>query len=363
MTGTTSIAGMLGPLAKVLDEADVVEISVNADQTVWVERFGHDPAPWGVMEPGRTDRFIRWCATWSRASILAGQPIFSGRIPGTSHRIEALVPPAVEAPVFSIRRHRDRIIPLEDFLNTDPSAGCDPVAAGEPAGGAGCDQNAGTDRSAGRDPVAAQRPAGDAGSPASAGTDVEASPAIALAILDAAIAQRRNILIAGATGCGKTTLLNSCLDHLARIAPRTRLVAIEDTPEIRVSLDNALFLRTCETVSMDRLLVSTLRLAPDRIVVGEVREGKVLMTLIKAWNTGHPGGLSTLHANSAAEVLPRLSMLATEVMEGDPLPALMESLDTIVFLRRGRHRPVVETIVAMRANADGTRTLETVYET
>ena len=182
-------------------------------------------------------------------------------------------------------------------------------------------------------------------------------------ILSAAIADRRNILIAGATGSGKTTLLNACLDQLAHIAPKTRLITIEDTPEIRVPLKNTLGLRSSPDVSMDRLLVSTLRLAPDRIVVGEVREGAVLMTLIKAWDTGHPGGLTTLHANSAAEVVPRLKMLATEVLASDPTQRLMESLDMIVFLRRGRHRPVVETIIAMHTDAGGTRTMETAYET
>ncbi len=304
MTGTTSIASVLGPLARVLDETDVVEISCNPSQDVWVERFGHAPALWGTLERSQCDRFVRWCATWSSASITADAPIFSGRIPGMAHRIEALIPPVVEAPAFSIRRHRDQVVSLPEYIPQD-----------EPR-----------------------------------------------RLVEAAIADRRNILIAGATGSGKTTLLNACLLHLAQIAPDTRLITIEDTPEIRSPLKNGVALRACKTKPMDELLVSALRQAPDRIVVGEVREGQVLMTLIKAWNTGHPGGLVTLHANSGAEVIPRLRMLATEIMQTDQTRVLMECLDVIIFVRRGRDRPVVETIAALREGADSTRTLETTYD-
>ena len=355
----TAIADILGPLAQLLDQADVVEISVNADHKVWVERFGQEPEMWSLMNPAVTERFIRWCATWSQASILAERPILSGRIPGTAHRIEALIPPVVEAPAFSIRRHRDQVISLKDFLGPDKASAGDQASTGDMPSAVDPTRVRQEDLTLVRQEdltlVAAQNLPESASPGVDASTSVDASGETShlipvgspRRILSAAIADQRNILIAGATGGGKTTLLNACLDHLARIAPQTRLITIEDTQEIRVPLKNTLGLRSSPDVSMDRLLVSTLRLAPDRIVVGEVREGAVLMTLIKAWDTGHPGGLTTLHANSAAEVLPRLKMLATEVMASDPTQRLMESLDMIVFLRRGRHRPVVETIIAL----------------
>ncbi len=356
----TAIADILGPLAQLLDQADVVEISVNADHKVWVERFGQEPEMWSLMNPAVTERFIRWCATWSQASILAERPILSGRIPGTAHRIEALIPPVVEAPAFSIRRHRDQVISLEDFLGPDKASAGDQASTGDMPSAVDPTRVRQEDLTLVRQEdltlVAAQNLPESASPGVDASTSVDASGETSHLIpvgsprrlLSEAIADQRNILIAGATGSGKTTLLNACLDHLARIEPQTRLITIEDTPEIRVPLKNTLGLRSSPDVSMDRLLVSTLRLAPDRIVVGEVREGAVLMTLIKAWDTGHPGGLTTLHANSAAEVLPRLKMLATEVMASDPTQRLMQSLDMIVFLRRGRHRPIVETIVTMR---------------
>lgn len=304
MSEATSLAALLGPLADVLVEDDVVEISCNPSMDVFVERFGADPVLWGALDRPVVDRFIRWCASWSRFGLSETCPILSGRIPGCAHRIEALIPPVVEAPCFSIRRHSERVITLEEFLP---------------------------------DPLPRSR------------------------IADA-IAAKQSILIAGATGAGKTTLLNACLLDLNRIAPATRLITIEDTPEIRSPLINTVPLRTCDALGMDRLLVSALRQAPDRIVVGEVREGRVLMTLIKAWNTGHPGGLVTLHANSAAEVLSRLRMLSAEVFETDMTPVLLASLDMVVFLRRGRAAPVVETIAVTESVTDGTPRMETVYE-
>ena len=169
---------------------------------------------------------------------------------------------------------------------------------------------------------------------------------------------RKNVLIAGATGAGKTTLLNACLGEMERIAPETRLLVIEDTPEIRSPFRNSVALRTSDGVTMDRLLVSALRQAPDRIVVGEVREGSVLLTLVKAWNTGHPGGLVTLHANSADEVIDRLSLLATEVMAADPVPVLMQATDLIVFIHRDTGRPVLSSIRAAVRDPDGAIRLE-----
>lgn len=286
MNGATSLPQILGPLSDVLSEPAVVEISVNPCSTVYVERFGAEPARWGQLDRHRAEHFIRWCATMTGTGVTSDVPIFSGRIPGTPHRVEALLPPVVDGPCFSIRRHSEQVFTLD---------ACIPD----------------------REPRA---------------------------MIEVAIADKANILIAGATGSGKTTLLNGCLCHLASAQPQTRLITIEDTPEIRSPLANTVALMTSDTISMDRLLVSALRQAPDRIVVGEVREGKMLMTLVKAWNTGHPGGLVTLHANSAPEVMPRLQLLASEVLTTDPVPILLQATDMIVFLKRGHAQPELTSI-------------------
>ncbi|MBF9051915.1 conjugal transfer protein TrbB [Roseobacter sp. HKCCD9010] len=286
MNGATSLPQILGSLSDVLSESAVVEISANPCGTVYVERFGADPARWGQLDRHRAEHFIRWCATMTGTGVTTDVPIFSGRIPGTPHRVEALLPPVVDGPCFSIRRHSDQVFTLEECIpDREP-----------------------------RD------------------------------MIEAAIADKANILIAGATGSGKTTLLNGCLRHLASTQPQTRLITIEDTAEIRSPLANTVALMTSDTISMDRLLVSALRQAPDRIVVGEVREGKVLMTLVKAWNTGHPGGFVTLHANSAPEVMPRLQLLASEVLTTDPVPILLQATDMIVFLKRGHAHPELTSI-------------------
>ena len=304
MMNATSLADLLGPLADVLAAPETVEISCNPDGQVFVERFGAAPERWGTLDAGRTARFVRWCASWSATELAFDRPILSGRVPGTAHRIEALLPPVTDGPTFSIRRHRDTVPSLEECVPED----------------------------------------------------------VPREILQDAIAARKNILIAGATGAGKTTLLNACLCEMERMAPETRLLVIEDTPEIRSPFGNSVALRTSDGVTMDRLLVSALRQAPDRIVVGEVREGSVLLTLIKAWNTGHPGGLCTLHANSADEVIDRLSLLATEVMTADPVPVLMQATDLIVFIHRETARPVLASIRAAVRDADGAIRLEALHE-
>ena len=292
--------------AALLDDAEVIDICANPDGAVFVDRFGRGWSHWGTLAPRAAEEFLRWCATRTGTAITKAHPRLKGRIPGTAHRVAGLIPPVVEGPSFTIRRHSDRVIALEEYV-------CDPAPRG---------------------------------------------------ILARALAERRNILIAGATGSGKTTLLNACLEAVARIAPDTRLITIEDTPEIRSRLANRLQMHADDSTGMDALLTDTLRQAPTRIVVGEVREGHVLMTLLKAWHTGHPGGLVTLHANSAQEVMARLRTLAAEVMAADPTPALMQVTDMIVFVRRGTAAPEITTILTRRqAGQDGAIQLETAYET
>lgn len=308
MTAAERIIPLPDPFAALLDETDVIEICANPDGSVFVDRFGAGWALWGTLAPTDAESFLRWCATRTGTAITKEYPRLKARIPGTAHRVAGLIPPVVEAPMFSIRRHPERVIALADYIP-------EPVPRN---------------------------------------------------IVARALDERRNILIAGATGSGKTTLLNACLDEVARIAPDTRLITIEDTPEIRTRLVNRVQMHASDTTGMDALLTETLRHAPTRIVVGEVREGHVLMTLLKAWHTGHPGGLVTLHANSADEVMDRLWTLGTEVMAADPTPALMQATDMIVFVRRGSGAPGIATILTRPDRERGRSRdskLETVYET
>ena len=290
---TSEAEAILGPVYDLLNDCDVIEISMNADNDVWVARFGNRSRREVSWDAASAERLIRWCVSSSEGIIDSNQPIASMTVPGFSHRIEALLPPVVSAPVFSIRRHTDVVVKLDHFDWSD-------------------------------------------------------SANLAL-IARSFSAQRRNIVVAGATGSGKTTFANACLAVLAVYRDDERLVVIEDTPELRSGLPNTVYLRTSRTVDQQRLLISTLRLAPDRIVVGECRDGRAALTLLKAWNTGHQGGLTTLHANNASEVVSRLDMLCSEVAVTSQEKLIRSTVDLVVFLDRGAGRPVVREVLEVHS--------------
>ena len=260
---------------------------------MWVVRFASRSRRETSWDAASAERLIRWCVSNAGGIIDASQPIASMTVPGFNHRIEALLPPVVDAPVFSIRRHTDVTVKLDHFDWSD-SDGMGRIARSFSA-------------------------------------------------------QRRNIVVAGATGSGKTTFANACLAILAEYRDDERLIVIEDTPELRSRLRNTVYLRTSRTVDQQRLLFSTLRLAPERIVVGECRDGRAALTLLKAWNTGHRGGLTTLHANKASEVVPRLDMLCSEVATTSQEKLIRSTVDLVVFLERGTARPVVREVLEVHS--------------
>ena len=290
---TSEAVAILGPVYDLLNDCDVMEISMNAENDVWVSRFACRPRCEVTWDAASAERLIRWCVSSSGGIIDASQPIASMTVPGFHHRIEALLPPVVDAPVFSIRRHMDVVVKLDHFDWSDSN---------------------------------------DIGR-----------------IAHSYSAQRRSIIVAGATGSGKTTFANACLAVLAEYRDDERLVVIEDTPELRSRLRNTVYLRTSRTVDQQRLLISTLRLAPDRIIVGECRDGRAALTLLKAWNTGHRGGLTTLHANNASEVVTRLAMLCSEVAVTSQEKLIRSTIDLVVFLDRGAVRPVVREVLEVHS--------------
>ncbi|MVA12599.1 P-type conjugative transfer ATPase TrbB, partial [Agrobacterium vitis] len=201
-----------------------------------------------------------------------------------------LLPPVVSGPSFTIRRRASRLIPLDDYLKHKIM------------------------------------------------TEAQAS------VLRSAIASRMNIVISGGTGSGKTTLANAVIAEIIANAPDDRIVMLEDTAEIQCAAENAVALHTSETIDMARLLKSTMRLRPDRIIVGEVRDGAAL-TLLKAWNTGHPGGVTTIHSNTAMSALRRLEQLTAEASQQPMQEVIGEAVDLIVSIERtGKGRRVREVI-------------------
>lgn len=231
-------------LCAALDDSNVAEIMLNPDGKLFIERLGHGVAPAGEMSSAAAEMVIGTVAHALQSEVDSDQPIISGELPIGGHRFEGLLPPIVTKPAFTIRRRASRLIPLDDYVRTGVM------------------------------------------------TQIQAG------IIRSALEARLNIIISGGTGSGKTTLANAVINEIVGIAPEDRLVILEDTAEIQCAAENAVLLHTSDTVDMARLLKSTMRLRPDRIVVGEVRDGAAL-TLLKAWNTGHPGGVATIHSNTA----------------------------------------------------------------
>lgn len=281
----------LGPqIGQLLDDPGVIEVMLNADGYLWVDRLGNGMAAVGHMNPAQAESLMATVAATLHTTITRDNPILEGELPLDGSRFEALIPPVVTAPVFAIRRRASRVFTLADY-----------VAAGIM-----------TPR---------QRDA-----------------------LSAAVAQRRNILVVGGTSSGKTTLTNALIAEILHATPDHRLVILEDTAEIQCAAKNAVLLRATDTVDMVRLLRATLRLRPDRIIVGEVRGGEAL-SLLKAWNTGHPGGVATVHANSARAGLIRLEQLIAEATPA-PMPTLIATaVDVVVSIVKTAAGRRIEEVV------------------
>jgi type IV secretion system protein TrbB len=224
-------------------------------------------------------------------------------LPIGGHRFEGLLAPVVGAPVFAIRKRAARVFSLESYV---------------------------------RDKIM---------------TECQAS------VIRNAVENRMNIVVAGGTGTGKTTLANAVIGEIARLTPDHRLVILEDTAEIQCTAENAVALHTTDVVDMGRLLKSTMRLRPDRIIVGEVRDGAAL-TLLKAWNTGHPGGVATIHANNALSALTRLEQLTAEVSQ-NPMPEIIgEAVDLVISIGRTSKGRRVEDLLLVEGYQNGQYRIE-----
>lgn len=296
----------LGPaiLAALLEPA-VVEILVNPDGRLVLDRIGVGRQDTTVrLDPDACERVIRLVADYVGELVTRETPRLSGVLPVTGERFQGFLPPVTTGPAFSIRKRPSVIWRLEDYV---------------------------------RDGVMTERQA-------------EA--------LRKAVEQRRNLLISGGTGSGKTTLANALLAEPSFAADRVFL--IEDTPELQCAawdLVATLTRRYPVVIGVVDLVRDALRMRPDRIVIGEMRDGAAALETLKAWNTGHPGGLSTIHANSAPEALSRLEDLLAEVASGVPRRAIAQSVDVIVHIRRTSAGRVVDAVVDVRAGAGDDYTL------
>lgn len=278
--GARMLRSALGPnIGAWLDDPCIIEIMLNPDGRLWIDSHGDGLSDTGVFMSAETgERIIRLVAHHAGDEVHAASPRVSAELPVTGERFEGLLPPVVAAASFAIRKPAARVFSLPEYA----SAG---IMSDEAA-----------------------------------------------AMLAARVARRDNILVAGGTSSGKTTLANALLAEIART--QHRVVLIEDTRELQCAAPNMVALRSRPDVaSLCDLVRSALRLRPDRIPIGEVR-GAEALDLIKAWGTGHPGGIGTIHAGSALGALRRLEQLVQETVVTVPRSLIAETINLIAVLTR-----------------------------
>ncbi len=250
----------LGPvIMNALREPATIEVIVNADGNIWQEQLGLPMVCIGNLHPSKTEAIIKSVSGYHNKEATRLKPVIEGELPiktasRSLPRFAGSLPPVVPKPVFAIRIGAAAIFSLAEYVTK----------------GIMSEQQAECIRTAVKD--------------------------------------HRNILVTGGTGSGKTTLINAIIQDMVQNDPTERFVIIEDTGEIQCSAANFVQFHTTFDVNMAMLLKTTLRMRPDRILVGEVR-GTEALDLLMAWNTGHEGGAATLHANNARAGLTRLAML------------------------------------------------------
>lgn len=290
--GETVLAALVDP--------DVVEILANPDGRLILDRVGEGRIDTGtVLSAEARERAVRLIADYVGEVVTRDDPRLAGVLPATGERFQGLLPPVAQAPAYSIRKRPSVIWGLDDYV---------------------------------RDGIM--------------------SPGQAAALRDAA-RDRMNILVSGGTGSGKTTLANAILAEPAFAEDRVFL--IEDTPELQCSAwdtVSVLTRRAPVVIGVVDLVRDALRMRPDRIVVGEMRDGAAALETLKSWNTGHPGGLSTVHANSADDVLRRIEDLVGEVSSRIPRRSIAQAVDRIVHIRRTAEGRRVEAVLAVAPCGD-----------
>jgi len=276
----------MSPIIQFLDDPAVIEIALNADGVIWAERTGEPMAATEArMSNADAFRMLQLVASAMSTEITAAKPSLAALVPGWETRLQAMIPPAVTAPVFTIRKPPRKVFTLENYVDRRI------ISPGQAD------------------------------------------------LIRGAVRDRSNILVGGSTGSGKTTLTNAILHEISR-ATRDRLYIVEDMRELQCSAPNKLQLFVQEPIyGWQRAIMDALRSRPDRIVVGEVRGGAAALELVKAWNTGHPGGLATVHANNTRAMLDRICQLMEEVIPSAPRLFVAQTINVCIHITLDRRHP------------------------
>ena len=278
-----SLAFNCGPIIMdAVRDPDVLEIMLNPDGKIWIEKYGKDQECVGELPIAQSKVLLSLVASALDLVVDAQHPVVEGSFPLDGSRFEGTFPPIVgPGASFSMRKKASKIITLQEYL-------------------------------------------------ASGAITEEVIP-----ILDAAILGRKNIVVVGGTSSGKTTFCNGVIHRLDELCPGDRLLILEDTAELQSSARNAVFFLTSDLakIGMRQLTKVCMRYAPKRILVGEVRDSAAL-ELLKLWNTGHPGGIGTFHADSAFEALERLEELVEEAGVGPKQKLIGRAVDLIIYMTK-----------------------------
>lgn len=297
----------MGPaIAAAMEDPSVVEVMLNPDGRVWVDRLGQGMSEICTLGATHAQQMLGTIAHMLGTVANSQRPKVEGELPGDGSRVEGILPPLVEGPTFNIRKKASAVFSLDEYVRSG--------------------------RMYPRDK----------------------------GIFQEAILERENLLVVGGTGTGKTTFCNAILHEMSVLCPDHRLIILEDTVELQCSMLNKVAMRTRESnsedeesITMQNLLKVAMRQRPDRIIVGEVR-GKEALDMLKAWNTGHPGGICTVHANDARAGLIRIEQLVSEVSQTPMRDLIAEAVDLVVFLKRDPAiGPKLEQIVAVKGVMDG----------
>jgi type IV secretion system protein VirB11 len=281
-----------------LADEQTEDVVLNPDSRLWVKRQGGGFECVGEMPAAQAQSAMGTIAAQRGTVVNYDRPFLEAELPIDGSRFEGILPPVTSRPVFAIRLRPRRIFTLGDYESGGILSGQD-------------------------DPLNRLRRRGNFLDMVHGRPHAE--------IIRLAVREKKNILAAGSTGSGKTTLVNAILDALACIAPRDRVITIEDTMELQCPVQNYVDLRAVGSVTMLDCLRASMRLKPTRIVVGEVR-GAEAHVMLKAWNTGHPGGAATVHANDAISGLVRLESLVAEATSAPQQNLIAEAINLVVFI-------------------------------
>jgi type IV secretion system protein TrbB len=280
----------LGPIYELLDDPTVTDIMLNPDGKIWVERLGQASVCVGEMAAPRTMDIIRTVAATMNLVMTRNNPVLECEFPLDGSRFLAVIPPVTTGPQFTIRKKAIMVFTLADYVTQGIM-------------------------------TAAQR-----------------------SVIEEAVRARKNIMIFGSTGSGKTTLVNAVIRYIAEASPDHRLLILEDTRELQCVAENHVFLKVSGDVDLNALVAVTMRENPDRVIVGEVR-GRAAYDMLKVWNTGHPGGAGTAHADSAEDGLFRMEQMVQEAIQ-IPMPALIaRAVNLIIFIEKGPEGRRVKEII------------------